>query len=198
MSAVCRRMTLADVPQVHAIEERTFATPWSYQSFVDEMTTNKCARYIVAEEDGRVIAYAGAWLIFEEGHITNIAVDEPYRGRGVGTEVTRALMQYAANLGVQYLTLEVRRSNLVAQKMYQSLGFLKLGLRKRYYEDNGEDADLMVCQDMRGSAPVESWKRGMPSGFFSLRDEPFVFFRCLYKYPRQSGLAQDNCLGGIP
>ena len=56
MSAVCRRMTLADVPQVHAIEERTFATPWSYQSFVDEMTTNKCARYLVAEEDGRVIA----------------------------------------------------------------------------------------------------------------------------------------------
>lgn len=148
MSAVCRRMTLADVPQVHAIEERTFATPWSYQSFVDEMTTNKCARYLVAEEDGRVIAYAGAWLIFEEGHITNIAVDEPFRGRGVGTEVTRALMQYAANLGVQYLTLEVRRSNLVAQKMYQSLGFLKLGLRKRYYEDNGEDAYLMVCQDM--------------------------------------------------
>ena len=148
MSAVCRRMTLADVPQVHAIEERTFATPWSYQSFVDEMTTNKCARYLVAEEDGRVIAYAGAWLIFEEGHITNIAVDEPYRGRGVGTEVTRALMQYAANMGVQYLTLEVRRSNLVAQKMYQSLGFLKLGLRKRYYEDNGEDAYLMVCQDM--------------------------------------------------
>ena len=104
-----RRMTLADVPQVHAIEERTFATPWSYQSFVDEMTTNKCARYLVAEEDGRVIAYAGAWLIFEEGHITNIAVDEPYRGRGVGTEVTRALMQYAANMGVQYLTLEVRQ-----------------------------------------------------------------------------------------
>lgn len=75
-------------------------------------------------------------------------MDEPYRGRGVGTEVTRALMQYAANMGVQYLTLEVRRSNLVAQKMYQSLGFLKLGLRKRYYEDNGEDAYLMVCQDM--------------------------------------------------
>ena len=83
MSAVCRRMTLADVPQVHAIEERTFATPWSYQSFVDEMTTNKCARYLVAEEDGRVIAYAGAWLIFEEGHITNIAVGQHRPGHAV-------------------------------------------------------------------------------------------------------------------
>lgn len=148
MSISCRRMTLADVPQVHAIEEKTFPTPWSYQSFVDEMTTNKCARYIVAEEDGRVIAYAGAWLVFDEGHITNIAVEQSARGRGVGTAVTRALMQYASNMGVSYMTLEVRRSNLAAQRMYRALGFIELGVRKRYYEDNGEDAYLMVCQDM--------------------------------------------------
>ena len=148
MSVTLRRMTLADVPAVHAIELRTFSTPWSYQSFVDEMTTNKCARYIVAEADGRVVAYAGAWLVFEEGHITNIAVDEAVRGQGIGAAVTRALMQYAANTGVQYMTLEVRKSNLIAQRMYQSLGFIELGVRKRYYEDNGEDAYLMVCQTM--------------------------------------------------
>lgn len=148
MSILCRRMTLDDVEAVYAIEQATFSTPWSRQSFVDEMTTNKCARYVVAEEAGRVIAYAGAWLVFEEGHITNIAVKAEERGRGVGTAVTRALMQYAANMGVQYLTLEVRKSNLAARKMYQSLGFLELGVRKRYYEDNGEDAYLMVCQDM--------------------------------------------------
>lgn len=148
MSVVCRRMTLEDVDAVYAIEQATFSTPWSRQSFVDEMTTNKCARYVVAEEDGQVIAYAGAWLVFEEGHITNIAVKAEERGRGVGSAVTRALMQYAANMGVQYLTLEVRKSNLAAQRMYKSLGFLELGVRKRYYEDNGEDAYLMVCQDM--------------------------------------------------
>lgn len=148
MSILCRRMTLEDVDAVYAIEQATFSTPWSRQSFVDEMTTNKCARYVVAEEDGQVIAYAGAWLVFEEGHITNIAVRAEERGRGVGSAVTRALMQYAANMGVQYLTLEVRKSNLAAQKMYKSLGFLELGVRKRYYEDNGEDAYLMVCQDM--------------------------------------------------
>lgn len=148
MNILCRRMTLEDVDAVYAIEQATFSTPWSRQSFVDEMTTNKCARYVVAEENGRVIAYAGAWLVFEEGHITNIAVQAEERGRGVGTAVTRALMQYAANMGVQYLTLEVRKNNLAAQKMYKSLGFLELGVRKRYYEDNGEDAYLMVCQDM--------------------------------------------------
>ena len=143
-----RRMTLDDVPQVHEIELKTFHTPWSYQSFVDEMTTNKCARYIVAEEDGRILGYAGAWLIFDEGHITNIAVDESYRGRGIGEGVTRELMQYAANMGVQYMTLEVRKSNLVAQGLYKKMGFIELGVRKRYYEDNGEDAYLYVCDHM--------------------------------------------------
>ena len=148
MSIICRRMTLEDVPQVHEIELKTFHTPWTYQSFVDEMTTNKCARYIVAEEDGKILGYAGAWLVFDEGHITNIAVDEAARGRGIGTMVTRALMQYAANMGVQYMTLEVRKSNLVAQGLYKKLGFIELGVRKRYYEDNGEDAYLYVCQNM--------------------------------------------------
>ena len=145
-------MVLDDVPQVHAIETATFATPWSYQSFVDEMTVNCCARYMVAEEDGHVIAYAGAWCAFEEGHITNIAVEEKHRGKGVGFLVTAALMQYCANLGVQYMTLEVRRSNLAAQALYEKLGFIKLGVRKRYYEDNGEDAFLYVCQNM---PPIE-------------------------------------------
>ena len=75
-------------------------------------------------------------------------MDEAARGRGIGTMVTQALMQYAANMGVQYMTLEVRKSNLVAQSMYKGLGFIELGVRKRYYEDNGEDAYLYVCQNM--------------------------------------------------
>ena len=140
-----RRMRLEDVDRVYAIEVASFHTPWSRDSFVAEMTTNACARYTVAEEDGQVIAYAGAWCAFEEGHITNIAVDPAYRGRGAGRAVCEALMQYCANLGVQYLTLEVRRSNKIAQSLYKSLGFVELGVRKRYYEDNQEDALLYVC-----------------------------------------------------
>jgi ribosomal-protein-alanine N-acetyltransferase len=112
------------------------------------MEKNACARYLVAEEDGRIVAYGGAWMILEEGHITNIAVDEAYRGRGIGKALLAALMQYAANLGVQYLTLEVRKSNAVARGLYESFGFQPLGVRKRYYEDNGEDALLMVCDKM--------------------------------------------------
>ncbi len=156
MSYTVRRMTIEDVPQVHAIELATFPMPWSEQSFIDEMTKNVCARYMVAEEDGKILAFAGAWMILDEGHITNIAVAAEHRGRGIGKAVTEALKQYAANLGVQYMTLEVRRSNLVAQSMYKKLGFIELGYRKRYYEDNGEDALLMVCQDM--PEPQEDFK----------------------------------------
>ena len=97
---------------------------------------------------GEVIGYAGAWMIFEEAHITNIAVRKDCRGQGVGEALTRALIQYAANLGVQYMTLEVRKSNLIAQAMYRKLGFEKLGVRKRYYPDNRRTRFLMVLQSM--------------------------------------------------
>ena len=143
-----RRMTADDVPAVYAVEVSSFAVPWSMQSFLDEMEKNVCARYMVAEKNKEIIAYAGAWIVLEEGHITNVAVHAAQRGQGVGTQVVQALMQYAANLGVQYMTLEVRKSNHAAQALYMRLGFVELGVRKRYYEDNGEDALLLVCQNM--------------------------------------------------
>lgn len=145
---VIRRMSFADVRQVHAIEEATFKSPWSLEAFEKEMTTNPCARYLVAEKEGSIIGFAGIWVIMEEGHITNVAISEKERGKGFGKQLTRALLQYAANLSVQYVTLEVRRSNLRAQQLYADLGFVAVGYRKRYYEDNGEDALLMVNEHM--------------------------------------------------
>ncbi len=150
---VIRRMTLNDVDGVHAIEAATFARPWTRQDFVKEMTTNACARYLVAEQNGAVIGYAGAWIVLDEAHVTNVAVAESWRGRGIGKQLTAALMQYAANLGVVYATLEVRKSNEAAKRLYQSLGFEYVGVRKRYYEDNGEDALLYCCQHMPPADP---------------------------------------------
>jgi len=128
-----RRMTLADAPAVHAIEAATFAIPWSLQSFEEEMTRNACARYLVAQTPaGDIIGFAGVWVVIDEGHITNIAVREDYRGQGIGRQLTAGLMQYAANLGVTYMTLKVRRSNETAQNLYRSLGFIQVGVRKKY------------------------------------------------------------------
>ena len=145
---VIRFMRLKDVDAVAAIEEATFARPWSRESFRQELTRNAVARYLVAEAEGRVVGSAGAWVILDESHITNIAVAEEERGRGVGRMLTEALMQYISNLGAAYATLEVRVSNERAQRLYKSLGFVSVGKRKRYYEDNGEDAFLMVCEHM--------------------------------------------------
>ena len=145
LAPVIRRMTLEDVDAVYQIERDTFSTPWSRNDFVHEMTNNVCARYLVAETEGQVIAFAGAHIILDEGHITNIAVAAPYRGQGVGRKITQALLQYASNLGAAYLTLEVREHNEKAQALYRSLGFERVGIRKKYYEDTGEDGWIMVC-----------------------------------------------------
>ena len=150
---VIRRMTLNDLDAVAAIEAATFPTPWSRDSFRLELERNVAARYLVAEMDGQVIGYAGAWIILDESHITNIAIEESRRGLGYGRALTTALMQYLSNLGAAYATLEVRRSNLRAQNLYKSLGFVELGVRKRYYEDNREDALIMVCDHMPAADP---------------------------------------------
>ena len=144
---IIRRMTINDVDGVAAVEAATFPTPWSREAFVSEMK-NVAARYLVAEKAGKVIGYAGAWIILDESHITNIAIREDMRGHGYGKALTGALMQYIANLGAAYATLEVRRSNERAQHVYKTLGFIGVGWRKRYYEDNGEDALLMVCEHL--------------------------------------------------
>lgn len=145
---IIRRMTIDDVDAVHRVECACFPKPWTRDDFVKEMTQNTCARYLVAEEEGRVMGFAGTWVVLDEAHVTNVAVMQEYRGRGIGKMLTRALMQYAANLGVTYATLEVRRSNEVAQNLYKSLGFQYVGVRKRYYEDNGEDAFIFCCISM--------------------------------------------------
>jgi len=145
---VIRRMCRKDLETVADIEEATFAHPWSRDSFRKELEENRVARYLVAEVDGQTVGYAGAWIVMDESHITNIAVAEAFRGQGIGKKLTAALLQYLSNLGAGYATLEVRVSNQRAIRMYQSLGFESVGKRKKYYEDNGEDAYLMVCQTM--------------------------------------------------
>ncbi len=145
-------MTLDDIEAVAAIEAATFRTPWSKNAFYREVTDNPCARYVVLREDGVAVAYAGVWFVLDEGHITNIAVREDRRGIGYGERVTRAMIQLAADSGMRWMTLEVRRSNEAAIHLYHKLGFIDVGYRKRYYE-NTEDALIIALEELPEADP---------------------------------------------
>lgn len=154
-----RRMTVADLDGVLAVERRAFSAPWSRQAFLSELVDNHFARYIVMEYEGRIIGYAGVWLIVDEGHVTNIAVDPDFQGRHLGDKLMRALITMCIAHRARRMTLEVRVSNTKAQNLYKKYGFVGVGIRKGYYTDNLEDALIMWADLPPAGWDVETWVR---------------------------------------
>lgn len=138
-----RLMMITDIPAVIRVEEASFSAPWTRQAFYNELAYNQFAHYTVVVKDQQVIGYIGMWLIINEAHITNIAIHPDYRGQGIGKKTMDYAMQQARQLGANSMTLEVRVSNHIAQRLYQKKGFAASGLRPRYYTDNQEDAMIM-------------------------------------------------------
>jgi ribosomal-protein-alanine N-acetyltransferase len=136
-------MKTEDLDQVIEVEKLSFTNPWSKNSFFLELTTNELAKYIVAKVDGKVVGYAGMWLIVGEAHVTNVAVHPDFRKKGIGELLMRSLMTLAKESGAKMMTLEVRKSNYIAQNLYTKLGFEPIGIRRGYYTDNREDAVIM-------------------------------------------------------
>ena len=142
IEALIRPMEPRDIQAVFALEQACFSLPWSREALEKELE-NSIARYLVAEHGGKLIAYCGMWLIIDEAHITNIAVEEAYRKQAVGTKLLCAAQDLARKEGMRSMTLEVRESNAPAIGLYEKLGFQAYGLRKKYYPDNGENALIM-------------------------------------------------------
>ena len=134
------------IDDIMIIEHLSFKIPWSRESIRQEIMENKFAIYLSAQVDGRVVGYAGMWSVCGEGHITNIAVHPEYRQVGIGSRLMERLIDIAKEEGISWMTLEVRKSNLVAQRLYKKYGFEECGLRKSYYADNGEDA-IIMCRN---------------------------------------------------
>ncbi len=137
-------MRLLDLPEVLYIEKQSFRNPWSEEDFKREITLNQKAMYLVALEDETIVGYVGTWLLGDEGHITNIAVEPIKRGKGYGKRLAEEAVKYLWEKGASYIILEVRISNLVAITLYQSLGFRIASRRFSYYVDNNEDAYVMI------------------------------------------------------
>lgn len=141
-------MIISDVEDVAALDERCFPTPWTESAYITEIY-NQCACYLVARLDGRIVGYAGAWLIMDEAHITTIGVDPECQGRGIGERLLVSLLGEAMRRGVERSTLEVRKFNHVAQRLYRKYGFQPVAVRKGYYTNNNEDGIVMWIENMK-------------------------------------------------
>lgn len=138
-----RKMIAHDLEQVIAIDQVSFSLPWPQRSFQFELTDNLASRCWVAELDGRIVAMIVSWFIIDELHVATIATHPEFRGRGIGKKLLVHALLSAKKEGAVKSFLEVRASNVVAQNMYRTLGFVEDGRRKEYYKDNNEDAILM-------------------------------------------------------
>src|SRR5207302_549058 len=132
---VIEDMSLDDIDGVQEVERASFPVPWPANAFRHELTQNKNARYLVAREGGRIVGYAGLWLMVDEAHITTFAVHPDHRRQRIGERLLVRVFEMAAAL--------------TAQKLYEKYGFRRAGVRRRYYSDNNEDALIMWTERLR-------------------------------------------------
>ncbi|MBM4408056.1 MAG: ribosomal-protein-alanine N-acetyltransferase [Chloroflexi bacterium] len=153
--ATVEPMSVDDLEAVHRIERASFRTPWPAHAYRTEIETNRLAQYVVARVDGRVVGYAGMWLMVDEAHITTFAVDPDWRRQGVGERLLVALLDLAGARAAREATLEVRLSNLPARRLYEKYGFRPVGVRPRYYSDDNEDALIMTTEPLASARMLE-------------------------------------------
>jgi ribosomal-protein-alanine N-acetyltransferase len=144
-------MELADVTEVLKIEALSFQSAWPSNAFQNELRDNKLAHYFVGRLDGKIVAYGGIWVILEDSHVTTIAVHPDYRGQRLGEEMLVFLLDEAIKREASWITLEVRETNDVAQKLYRKYGFTIVSTRRGYYSDNNESALVMWAGNLRGT-----------------------------------------------
>ncbi len=142
-----RLMRISDLEQVMKIERACFPSPWAKDHFIRELDLSYgYHRVAVMSSSGEsvIVGYMVAWLVQEEFSIMNIAVRDDFRKQGIAKKFLQKGLAFARRGGAQTAWLEVRPSNIPARALYERFGFIQAGRRKRYYQDTGEDAIVMV------------------------------------------------------
>ena len=142
-----RHVKAQDINDVYSLEKECFITPWSIEVLLVDMFQSLYNRYFVVEKHGRIIGYAGINTVIDEAHIRKLCITTCERHNGYGLELLRYIENYCRNNGIKDLTLEVRRSNERAIRLYESFGFINEGIRPKYY-DGIEDAIIMWKRDI--------------------------------------------------
>lgn len=136
------KVSMDDINEMLKIEKKSFASHWSKQTFIDEFSAEN-GHYIEMKDNKKICGYTGFRHVLDEGHITTLAVHPKYRKKGIGTKLIEQLLVDAKERGLKKLFLEVRQSNVPAQKIYKKLGFKVIDRRREYYQHPVEDALVM-------------------------------------------------------
>ncbi|HEU0032879.1 MAG TPA: ribosomal protein S18-alanine N-acetyltransferase [Kofleriaceae bacterium] len=142
---VIERATLADLDAIEEIERHSFPTPWPRATFEAELARAH-ARITVARSPRAVVAFCNSWLVVDEVHVLAIATHPDHRRRGIAGALLAHVLDEGRAVGCRIATLEVRRGNKPAIALYEAAGFRTVTVRARYYQDNGEDALVMVAE----------------------------------------------------
>ena len=142
-------MTKSDVDNVVKLEEASYGKHhWSKESFYNELENDLSHYYCAFDGNGNLLGYCGCWHIFEEAHITTVSVNPEYRRQKVAQALLIKLIDDCYHEKIKYITLEVRESNVAAISLYDKNGFVSIGERKGYYQDNNEDALIMFTENI--------------------------------------------------
>ncbi|MBN1636414.1 MAG: ribosomal protein S18-alanine N-acetyltransferase [Deltaproteobacteria bacterium] len=136
-------VTTQDVPAIQKIEDASFPSPWSKQTFHNTITDPRC-KNMVAWLGDNVVGYCFALEMGNMVHLLNLAVKPECRRRGIGKRLLEELISFAQHLQKNCVLLEVRKGNTVAKALYRNLKFTKVCTWKRYYLDTAEDAEVMI------------------------------------------------------
>lgn len=140
---IIKKATLENLEDIFKIEESVFAHPWSLESLKNLLEDENSVAFVAVDND-IICGYCGVNTILDEGYITNVAVMENYRKQGIGRMLVNALVNFAKDKSLAFLTLEVRKSNTPAINLYSKNGFETVGERKNYYTSPTENALLMT------------------------------------------------------
>lgn len=132
-----------DLARIHAIERASFADPWALEGFRDTLERGRARVEVAVGPEDEVLGYAVAWFVSDESEIANLAVAPEARRRRIGLLLLDRILQAAASLGARTVFLEVRQSNVAAQRLYAARGFEVSGRRRGYYRKPAEDALIM-------------------------------------------------------
>ena len=142
MTKICDA-SFAHVGQLEVLERECFSMPWTREQIESQLPDEQHC-FLVALEGERVCGYVGMMHVLDEGYISNVAVSPETRRKGIGDKLVDAILYRAHQLGLSFVTLEVRAGNRAAVALYEKHGFQRVGLRKKYYDLPKEDAILMT------------------------------------------------------